>query len=70
MLDPFCGSATTGVAALRHNRKFIGVDSEKEYLDKYSIPRLKDEFFRKNSSLFKEGYRYVSEKKSEYELLP
>jgi len=70
VLDPFCGSATTGVAALRHNRKFIGVDSEKEYLDKYSIPRLKDEFFRKNSSLFKDGYRNVSEKKPEYGLLP
>ena len=70
VLDPFCGSATTGVAALRHNRKFIGVDSEKEYLDKYSIPRLKDEFFRKSSSLFKDGYRHVSEKKSEYGLLP
>jgi site-specific DNA-methyltransferase (adenine-specific) len=70
VLDPFCGSATTGVAALRHNRKFIGVDSEKEYLDKYSIPRLKDEFFQKNSSLFKDGYRHVSEKKPEYGLLP
>ena len=70
VLDPFCGSATTGVAALRHNRKFIGVDSEKEYLDKYSIPRLKDEFFQKNSSLFKDGYRHVSEKESEYGLLP
>jgi len=43
ILDPFCGSATTGVAALRHGRKFVGIDSEKGYLDEYAIPRLSDE---------------------------
>ena len=42
VLDPFCGSATTGVAALRHNRKFVGIDSEQEYLDKFAIPRIKE----------------------------
>lgn len=26
VLDPFCGSAATGVAALRHGRSFIGID--------------------------------------------
>lgn len=31
VLDPFFGSGTTGVAALRHNRKFIGIDVSKEY---------------------------------------
>ena len=40
VLDPFCGSATTGVAALEHGRKFVGVDSEKEYLRKHAEPRL------------------------------
>ena len=49
VLDPFCGSATTGVAAVRHNREFVGIDSEKEYLDKLAIPRIKDEISRKNS---------------------
>ena len=40
VLDPFCGSATTGVAALVHGRRFVGVDSEEEYLRKYATPRL------------------------------
>ena len=26
VLDPFAGSSTTGVAALKHNRKYIGID--------------------------------------------
>lgn len=33
ILDPFCGSGTTGVAALRHGRSFIGIDNVKEYLE-------------------------------------
>ncbi len=41
VLDPFCGSATTGVAALGCDRKFIGIDSSKEYLSTMAIPRLK-----------------------------
>lgn len=42
VLDPFCGSATTGIAALKHKRKFIGIDAEKKYLDNIAIPRIKD----------------------------
>ncbi|MCK5655276.1 MAG: site-specific DNA-methyltransferase, partial [Candidatus Aureabacteria bacterium] len=42
VLDPFCGSATTGVAALRHNRKFVGIDNEKDYLKNLAKPRLMD----------------------------
>lgn len=41
VLDPFCGSATTGVAALKHGRRFVGIDSSKQYLDELAIPRLK-----------------------------
>jgi site-specific DNA-methyltransferase (adenine-specific) len=33
VLDPFTGSSTTGLAALKYSRKFIGIDLEKEYLD-------------------------------------
>lgn len=33
ILDPFCGSGTTGVVAMRYDRKFIGIDNCKEYLD-------------------------------------
>jgi len=40
ILDPFCGSGTTGVVALRYKRKFIGIDMEKSYLDTLAIPRI------------------------------
>jgi site-specific DNA-methyltransferase (adenine-specific) len=40
VLDPFCGSGTTGVVALRHHRSFIGIDTEKTYLDTLAIPRM------------------------------
>lgn len=33
VLDPFNGSGTTGVAALRLGRKYIGIDLNQEYLD-------------------------------------
>lgn len=39
VLDPFCGSSTTGVAALSLGRKYIGIDNEKKYLD-LSVKRL------------------------------
>lgn len=41
VLDPFCGSSTTGVAAKQLGRKYIGVDSNKEYI-KLSEMRLKN----------------------------
>lgn len=39
ILDPFTGSSTTGVVAILNDRKFIGIDTEKKYLD-LSIKRL------------------------------
>ena len=48
ILDPFCGSATTGVSALKNDRKFIGIDAEKKYLDNIAIPRIKDVFQTNN----------------------
>lgn len=39
VLDPFTGSSTTGVAANLHKRKFVGIDSDKNYLD-LSLQRL------------------------------
>ena len=32
VLDPFCGSGTTGVVALRHGREFIGIELNPEYV--------------------------------------
>ena len=40
VLDPFTGSSTTGLAAIKNKRKFIGIDAEKKYLD-LSIKRFK-----------------------------
>lgn len=33
ILDPFCGSSTTGIAANLLNRRYLGIDREKEFLD-------------------------------------
>lgn len=39
ILDPFCGTATTGVAALSNNRKFLGVELVPRFL-KFAEQRL------------------------------
>lgn len=41
VIDPFMGSGTTGLACLSLNRKFIGIELEKEYFD-LSVKRLND----------------------------
>jgi len=33
VVDPFCGSGTTGVACAMHDRNFIGIDLDKSYLE-------------------------------------
>ncbi|MFA4823971.1 MAG: site-specific DNA-methyltransferase [Methanoregula sp.] len=33
VLDPFCGSGTTGIVAHQYKRRFIGLDVDKQYLD-------------------------------------
>ena len=33
ILDPFCGSGTTGVIAQKYKRKFIGIDQEEIFLE-------------------------------------
>ena len=47
VLDPFCGTATTMVAALKHGRNSIGVELDTDYC-KMAASRLMNE----NSSLF------------------
>lgn len=41
VLDPFCGSSTTGVACKKLCRRYIGIDSNEDYI-KLSLARLKD----------------------------
>jgi len=67
VLDPFCGSATTGVSSLRHQRKFIGIDSEQEYLDNLAIPRLSDILNQNKSSV---EVLQVCENNAPYDILP
>jgi site-specific DNA-methyltransferase (adenine-specific) len=33
VIDPFCGSGTTAVAALRHKRRFLGCEENPEYVE-------------------------------------
>lgn len=41
VLDPFTGSSTTGIAAYKLGRKYIGIDSKRDYLN-LSIKRFND----------------------------
>ncbi|MDD3803327.1 MAG: site-specific DNA-methyltransferase [bacterium] len=50
IFDPFSGSSTTGVAAIKHKRKFVGCELEKEYID-LSIKRLEKAVRDKASTL-------------------
>ena len=33
VLDPFCGSSTTGIAANLLDRRYLGIDQEQKYLE-------------------------------------
>ncbi|MFX0041057.1 MAG: DNA-methyltransferase, partial [Candidatus Heimdallarchaeota archaeon] len=52
VLDPFVGSGTTGIVCSILNRKFIGIDSNIEYLE-VAINRFRDK--NKNNLLFSPG---------------
>lgn len=45
IVDPFLGSGTTGVSAVRNGRRFIGIDQSKEYLDELAIKRIQEANF-------------------------
>jgi site-specific DNA-methyltransferase (adenine-specific) len=51
VLDPFCGSATTGVAALRNSRRSVGVEREGQYL-KIAALRLSEAIRESRERLF------------------
>lgn len=50
VLDPFCGSSTTGVAAVLLNRKYVGIDLEEEYLQ-LSEKRLEEAIENKTANI-------------------
>lgn len=55
VLDPFCGSGTTGVVAVRHERKFLGIDLNRQYLEEIAGPRIaREERKDRQPSLFEE----------------
>ena len=33
IIDPFLGSGTTAIVAMKHNRRFIGIEKDKEYFE-------------------------------------
>ena len=66
VLDPFCGSGTTGVVAIRHNRKFLGMDLEPDYLDELAVPRIKDEIYQRQE----QGRAYVNDSSFDHAVLP
>ncbi|MCX7940738.1 MAG: site-specific DNA-methyltransferase [Endomicrobia bacterium] len=51
IFDPFAGSSTTAVAAIKLNRLFVGCELEKEYID-LSIKRIENEISNKKQTLF------------------
>jgi len=53
VLDPFNGYGTSGIAAYRLNRKYIGIDIEKDYLEatinRYEDEKDKEKLFAKDA---------------------
>lgn len=73
VLDPFVGSGTTAIAAKKLGRKFIGIDTNREYVD-IALKRLKDieqskvkEYKSKKReiqlTLFEEQKKYLTKQK-------
>ena len=50
VFDPFCGSGTTLIAALRLNRKYFGFEKDETYYNT-ALERLKEEIYEKQCML-------------------
>lgn len=65
VLDPFSGSSTTGIAANLFNRRFLGIEKEREFLD-LSIKR-KTEIERENTfNLYRNKIKSVKLNSNKY----
>lgn len=51
VLDPFLGSGTTAIAAIKLNRKFIGIEKMKKYFD-IAYKNIKDAKYEAENNLF------------------
>jgi site-specific DNA-methyltransferase (adenine-specific) len=49
VIDPFMGSGTTGVACVKHGRRFIGIEKEKKYFD-IAVKRINEAVNQQNSA--------------------
>ena len=49
VLDPFMGSGTTGVACLKTNRKFIGIEQNETYFN-MAVERINQEYYKLKKS--------------------
>ncbi|MDD4032132.1 MAG: site-specific DNA-methyltransferase [Bacteroidales bacterium] len=47
VLDPFCGTSSVGLSCLNNNRKFIGIDINRKYIE-ISSERLTNQFLQLN----------------------
>ena len=50
VLDPFCGSGTTGIASIHEDREFVGVDISENYAN-YAENALHDAYQSKQQSI-------------------
>lgn len=50
ILDPFSGTATTGAAAIKYKRRYVGIEQEKKYCEQ-SLKRLKNQEVSKKDLL-------------------
>lgn len=51
VLDPFNGSGTTGVAAVRHRRRYFGIEMNEEFLE-ISVKRIEETIAEQEACLF------------------
>lgn len=51
VMDPFCGSGTTGVACIKTGRRFVGIELEQEWFD-VAAKRIQHALDHAQSSLF------------------
>lgn len=77
VLDPFCGSGTSGVAANLLNRKFLGIDENIDYL-KISKARKKEIDSVENATVYKDKIKdlkfispeqYINEEPATYDFI-